>query len=1113
MKNKLLLIAIVIVVAVCAVLPGAFAAEVGPEAVGTWNADAAIGTVNGLPMYGDALHFRVEISAADVSLYQYRLTSAAGTKTEWAAVNNGTDIVLPMEDGRYTLQIRLLDERGKALWTKSCGEAILEKTGVPKDAPNVKVTAGGEAYRGGWTNADVTVRVSGSAAVSGIRGYEYSVDYADPAMTDIPWTEMPGTLTVSADTNAVYRFRAVTNAGNMSQVVEKGIRVQKTAPEAAVVTPSSQPSASGWYTAIPDYAVAAPRSGAYTAPVHCTLTVSVNGKISYNADYDGTRLPPLTTDGKWIIKAVVTDEAGNRSEAETSSLSLQIDTTAPEITKLLANGRSDLLNAPSLLLAKASVITAAAEDRGSGLAGLYYREGDGQWTAYPSAGIPLVRDGTVRYQFRAVDNAGNEATVFSCPVELDTTPAEAEVRFSGTNRSGAGIYFGNVTASYSVRDSGSGIASVSYRVLSGGKPTQSGVLFRGWDAGCSGTVEIQAAKNNGPEVTVELTVIDAAGNRTVYRSAPCVIDTQAPIVEGSYSGAASSGAYMGMEGFRGSRTLVVKVTEPHFDEASSSIVVREEDTGKILPYTWKHEGDVHTAVIVCGADGRYTVSASVSDTVGNKTQRITFAAGTKGANAFVIDTTAPVLSLSYDNNDAMNGIYYASGRTVTLTVRERNFAPAGITGQVVLTTPDGRTESWSFTDWKENEPSHTYTASIRLAQDGVYKISVTGTDVYGNPGNTLADAFCIDMTAPEPFFDFVDPGAAYGGELKPVIRVMDWNIDTVSLRVTRTRKDKRNEDVTEQFCAGLQYEDITGGRQAVLDSFAKEQSLDGVYTLYLTTRDMAGNAAEKEISFSVNRFGSLYVYDSYLNAILGGYHPSIDKNIVITEYNPSGLVAQSPLVALYRNGSLMNDVIYTVTPDADGGEKVGLSGWYEYRYEIDRANFSADGFYGIVISSADKAGNTPENTDAGGEIRFARDTTAPELVSVSGLSQSIINADRLGISITAMDNVELLDVYVYLNGELVLKAQDIGSYGWDGSIEAKEGMDQHLRIVATDRAGNKFDSDIAGSGFCADFTVSTNALVRFYADKTLFYSVLGGTLGLLALLGVCIFFVRKKKAA
>ena len=53
------------------------------------------------------------------------------------------------------------------------------------------------------------------------------------------------------------------------------------------------------------------------------------------------------------------------------------------------------------------------------------------------------------------------------------------------------------------------------------------------------------------------------------------------------------------------------------------------------------------------------------------------------------------------------------------------------------------------------------------------------------------------------------------------------------------------------------------GVEFKLNDFERVPELDDMYTMFATVYDLAGNSSEATVMFSVNRFGSVYVYDDY----------------------------------------------------------------------------------------------------------------------------------------------------------------------------------------------------------------------------------------------------------
>lgn len=1042
-------------------------------------------------------------------------------------------------------------------------------------APKADLTIGEAAYKGAWTSQDVTVTVSGSDAISGIEYYEWMMIPADPAKQATQWQKIPiqdgvGTITVTGDTNGKFLFRAVTFAGNYSQSTAAQIRIQKSLPQIAQVVPEAATGTNGWYTQHPGYEIILPEVDPHAAPVRYEISYTFNEVEQEKISYDLSNAPQIDADGIWTVLVTTIDAAGNRNAAAKAT-TFRVDTQVPDDLHVLLNGTEEILavrrsgtagfskvNTYDCVLAtdftvfrnETVTVQPTADGGDSGLAALYYQTGTtpdsydpaGKWTPVSVDGIQLKPDQKYCLFFKAVDTAGN-ITYFSAKSILLDTKAPGGANGSNAitlqptdkNRSAHGFYSGDVTVNVHIEEPVldtvfSGLQSISYRVLADGRMTQQGtirpseeslVLQEGRTLSWTGSITISGILNNSNNVVLEVTAVDAAGNVRTTSTAygEIRIDMTDPVIDAAYDHNEPAAHLNGSAYFTGSRKLTVTVTERNFVAAESRVYVTDQDTGKTVAYEWSSEGNNHTAVLDIQEDGHYTVHVSITDAAGNNSTTMVFAEGSVAANAFVIDNTSPIVTISYDNNDAL-GYFFDAPRTARITVIDRNFDPANFTAAITCTAENGTVHAVPLSSWVSNGNSHT--ASVLFSGNGEYSVEVSCTDIPGNESGNVrytgiaAQKFVIDLDISKPQFSSVLANDAYAGELIPVITFLDHNLADYTLTLYRTRLNEIHKDVTEEVLTGhVTEETVAGGMKVSLDIFPEEEAYDGIYTLEAAITDKAGNTESSSITFSVNRFGSTYVYDEDLLAVNGQILYKLDKDLIITEINPTRLEAGSLMIQITKDGTPIANPIYREIPAADGTEQPAESGWYEYQYVITKENFTQDGTYTVVISTKDSAGNVPENTSGSYAIRFSIDTTAPELSSVVGLEEAIVKADSLSVRFDAIDNIGLSRITVYVDGEEVSRWTELEGYSHSGTFTIAAGLDRHVRIVLEDKAGNILDTDAEGfaPGYAwQDVTVSTNGLLRFYANKPLFY----GTLAALGLGIGWIFFLiwkRKKKEA
>ena len=1133
--------------------------------------------VEGRLLFVDKLTFTAKANdtSSGIVRYEYRVVGAKGSDTSWISVDAGSEGFTETFSGSediYTVCVRVYDRAGNCSAEVVTTAVIMENTHTydaqRNPAPDV-VLQTDKQYDGSWTNQSVTIYVSGSAAMSGIEFYEYRVDHADPAIADIDWTVVPvvdgkAQLLADTDTNATYHFRAVSYAGNRSLETAHVVRVQKTAPNAATLSKDKATGTNGWYTVLPGYQIHLPAQNTYFAPVQYIITYTHDGKDMEQVIYDGTNAPKISADGLWNFHITAHDAAGNTAAVVASNADFSVDTKVPDRLDITMDGTS-ILNVSdaasmwsdinvqdrvqhsdfTIFLPNAITIKAFANGGDSSMAAIYYQfvpetelyAMDGNWELLDEDGVRIAPDGKYHLYFKAVDVAGNTTYFSGKSLILDDTASEKDITITDTNLSRHGFFFGDVTLDIHVAEPAlgdnkafSGLKTISYRVLRDGEVTQDGQLWPGngtttteqervltWD----GELKVLGVLNNSNDVAVEITVTDMAGNVTTYTSNPgdIKVDMIAPEIFGAYDrNDVVPSIFAGT--FTGSRTLTVTVTELNFIPAESFVHVVDTDTGREEVYEWLSDGTTHTAVIPVTLDGHYTVTAIVTDAAGNTTETILFSENTVAADAFIIDNTPSEIKVSYDNNDARNENFFDAHRTLTVTVTERNFDPMNMSAIIRATLENGGNWETELLDWHSD--GNTHTATIKLDKDGIYRLTVTGQDALGIPANdtvytgTAPRHWVLDTYMNEPVIENIVNDGAYNGPVVPQITVLDTNLEDITISMVRTRLNEIDVDVTDLLLTEdkLVYEDVTGGKKISLDIFPLEQGMDGDYTIKVDCIDKAGNTATNAVSFYVNRYGSMYVYDEYLTSILNGYFLEIDKDIIITEFNPSGIEDNSSRVHITVDGVPVAEPKFEVVPAADG--EPGESGWYEYKYTISKENFSKDGVYDVVLSSKDTAGNVPENTSEDLAIRFAVDTTAPELPSIIGLENAIVKADSVTVTLSAMDNVMLYSITVYLNGEVLESWTDINSYEVEKTFTIPAGFEHTVRIVVVDMTGNTLDTDAESFapsyGFTRIITVSTNFFLRLYADRTIFWISVAGTLFFAGgLLFAVVYILRKRK--
>ena len=192
--------------------------------------------------------------------------------------------------------------------------------------------------------------------------------------------------------------------------------------------------------------------------------------------------------------------------------------------------------------------------------------------------------------------------------------------------------------------------------------------------------------------------------------------------------------------------LVITVKKVLNDGSENTKVYKNEDL--TTSFVEKSDG-IWEATLLFNEDADYTLTIEYTDFSGNSAD--------KYATFFTIDKTNPVISVSYDNNDAININYYKTNRTATFTVVEHNFRASDIVvesmsavdvqGNVVDISKDYQTLLRNGT-WIDNGDTHTLEVPFDI--DAKYDFKVTYSDLADNEQiEAITDEFTLDKNAPD----------------------------------------------------------------------------------------------------------------------------------------------------------------------------------------------------------------------------------------------------------------------------------------------------------------------------------------------------------------------------
>ncbi|WP_315370102.1 hypothetical protein [Oribacterium sinus] len=736
------------------------------------------------------------------------------------------------------------------------------------------------------------------------------------------------------------------------------------------------------------------------------------------------------------------------------------------------------------------------------------------------------------------DMAGNQYYLSSDGVILDQQNPEIHITLPKEEEKN-GLYKKDVMVGISVTEpspgnSYAGLKDVTYTVYRDGIETQAGSLYhfskeepqlndlkKSYDD--AHALTILAKDNNSNDVLLKIKAVDNAGNQTV-KEERLSIDITKPRVTLSFDNNRVENEFY----FKENRTALITVEERNFSQDSFKILITDPAEGKgtklleverdsFQKVSGSGDSTRWESRIYFNKDGDYQLSITGEDLAGNAMEELVYAEGTQAALDFTVDKTAPVLSVSYDNNTPNHEFYYKEGRRAEISIEEKNFRSDLVDYSVLK---DGGREAHgsalsSFSGGEGRGVSELHhQASISYEEDGDYQFNIRVKDLAGNEALAYPeDHFVIDRTAPGLTISDILNESANKGEVSPKIsygdRYLDQDAlslkligevhgehelssqqggsisiartDALNLPMQKSMEETESQKQKQEEKEGIVYQSSAGGEEGNLSfqNFPEEPETDDVYRLSAKIVDMAGNETTEELWFSVNRFGSTYLLSDRAKALQGTYQKE-GEEILISEINADEVLSSA--LTLYRNEekhALSEGAEYQTTRSGGNGK------WYRGDYLIKKDNFDKEGLYHLQISSQDKAGNlaSTEQTERGAELRFGIDRTPPRILLSNVDNQGVYRGDALDLDLSVQDNLWLEQVDATVDGTEELSWRDkslqeaVAKDSFPLQISGEKGKRHKLLVVARDAAGNESRKEVS------DFVITNNPLLRLISQK------------------------------
>ncbi|MFZ2268532.1 MAG: Ig-like domain-containing protein [Azonexus sp.] len=663
-----------------------------------------------------------------VTLFDTDGTTLLGTTTadgsgNWSITSSA------LTTGSHTLTTKATDAAGNVS-VASSGLTIVIDTTAPVAPSAPDMSSGSDSGSSSTDNitSNTTPTFTGSAeANSTVKLYDtdgttlLGTSTADGSGN---WSITSATL---AEGTHTLTTRATDAAGNIS-LASAGLAL--TIDTSAPIAPSA-----------PDLSAGSDSGTSGTDNITSNTTPTFTGTAEASStvklyDTDGTTLLGTTTadgSGNWSITstalvegthtltAKATDTAGNVSVAS-SGLAVTIDTTAPvapSAPDLLAGSDSGSSSTDNLTNNSTPTLTGSAEANsivtlfdtdGTTLLGTTTADGSGNWSITSSA----LTTGSHTLTTKATDAAGNVSVASSgLTIVIDTTApvAPSAPDMSAGSDSGTAST-DNITSNTTPTFNGTAEANSTVKLYD----TDGTTLLGTTTADASGNWSITSATLAEGAHTLSTRATDAAGNISVASSLAVIIDRTAPTITFGNLALSSDTGSSSSDFITQTATQTITATLSAAP-AGGDVVSGSLDGGA----TWS---DITSQV----AGTTLTWSGVTLSNSSTLLLKVTDAAGNDGSvasQAYVLDNTAPLISIDASTVSTTTPILTGSANEGTLTV-----TVGGATYQV---TPANGT-------WHLDLATATPVSGTLSMQPGnIYRIDVVATDTAGNSSTASND--------------------------------------------------------------------------------------------------------------------------------------------------------------------------------------------------------------------------------------------------------------------------------------------------------------------------------------------------------------------------------------
>jgi len=462
----------------------------------------------------------------------------------------------------------------------------------------------------------------------------------------------------------------------------------------------------------------------------------------------------------------------------------------------------------------------------------------------------------------------------------------------------------------------------------------------------------------------------------------------------------------------------------------------------------------YTMDVPPGNDGTAAITVTVTDAFGNPV-------GAHTGNTFVVDNTGPNVAFSYSPDRP----YRAADTAVMVTATFTDVNPISASPQISIAFAGGATIAAADMTPSGDNRVWTHSLDVPAGSDGIAVVTVTGSDVAGNPvGAHTGNTFVVDNTAPTVSFSYSPDRPYTDGDTAVMVTATFTDVHPIS----------GSPQISIAFAggAGIAVAQMTptADNRVWTHSLDVPAGNDGIAVVTVTGSDAAGNPIGAHT-------GNTFVVDNTRPTVSFSYSPDrpyreADTAVTVTatfaDVHP---ISASPQISIaFAGGAAIT--VAQMTPTADNRV-------WTHSLDVPAGN---DGLAVITVTGSDAAGN-PVGAHTGNT--FVVDNTRPTVSFSYSPDRPYRDTDTAVIVTATFTDVHPItpspQISIAFAAGATVTAADMTPSGdiriWTHSLDVPPGNDgiAVVTVTGTDAAGNPVGAH-TGNTFVVDNTGPTVAI-------------------------------------